>query len=66
MITVLLNDKTVVVDQARLDIAITQWRGKEEICAVAINEIFIPKSCYGETILQEGDRIELLTPAQGG
>lgn len=34
--------------------------------AVAINEQFVPKSSYTSTILQGGDRVELLVPMQGG
>ena len=34
--------------------------------AVAINEVFVPKSAYAETWLADGDRIELVIPMQGG
>lgn len=34
--------------------------------AVAVNEEFIPKAEYENTELREGDRIELVTPMQGG
>ncbi|QEY50871.1 sulfur carrier protein ThiS [Legionella longbeachae] len=34
--------------------------------AIAINNQFIPKSMFCSTILQEGDRIDLITPMQGG
>ena len=34
--------------------------------AVAINEQFIAKSNYSDTQLSEGDRIEIVSPMQGG
>lgn len=34
--------------------------------AVAINEVFVPRSAYAETRLADGDRIELVIPMQGG
>jgi len=34
--------------------------------AIAINQKFIPKQCYGSTTLNDGDRVELVAPMQGG
>ena len=34
--------------------------------AVAINVTFVPVNRYDETILQEGDKIDILAPVQGG
>lgn len=34
--------------------------------AIAINNRFIPRSMFASTILQEGDRMDLITPMQGG
>lgn len=34
--------------------------------AIAVNERFIPKRDYSQISLQEGDRIELVSPMQGG
>jgi len=34
--------------------------------AVAINLQFVPKSRYSETLLHEGDRIDLIAPVVGG
>jgi len=34
--------------------------------AVAVNEEFIPKTEYENTVLNDGDRVELVTPMQGG
>ena len=34
--------------------------------AVAVNQVFIPKSNYASVKIAEGDLIELLVPMQGG
>ncbi len=34
--------------------------------AVAQNGVFVPKSAYGETAVQDGDDIEIVAPMQGG
>ncbi|OGT47380.1 MAG: thiamine biosynthesis protein ThiS [Gammaproteobacteria bacterium RIFCSPHIGHO2_12_FULL_41_15] len=34
--------------------------------ALAINREFVSRSCYAERTLQEGDRVECVTPMQGG
>ena len=34
--------------------------------AVALNAAFVPKEHYHETILKEGDMLEIVTPMQGG
>lgn len=66
MITVLLNDEPVKVVDQRLDIAVSQWQSGEKNYAIAINSLFIPKSSYSTTVLNEGDRVELVSPSQGG
>lgn len=34
--------------------------------AVALNGEFVPRSRYRETILKDGDSVEILAPMQGG
>ncbi len=34
--------------------------------AVAVNTTFVPISKYDETIIREGDTIDILAPVQGG
>jgi sulfur carrier protein len=34
--------------------------------AIALNNHFIPKAMFANTFLQEGDRIDLIIPMQGG
>lgn len=34
--------------------------------AVAVNTTFVPIAKYNETIIKEGDKIDILAPVQGG
>jgi sulfur carrier protein len=34
--------------------------------AVAVNTTFVPIAKYDETIIKEGDKIDILAPVQGG
>ena len=34
--------------------------------AVAVNTTFVPIAKYGETMINEGDTIDILAPVQGG
>ncbi len=67
MITLQLNgeNKTLHVGSSIVD-AINDWQLGEQSFAIALNEEFIPKSSYSTTSLQDGDRIEVLIPMQGG
>lgn len=34
--------------------------------AVAVNNLFIPRSAYSTIFLQEGDHVDIIVPMQGG
>ena len=34
--------------------------------AVALNEDFVPRAEYSQTTIQEGDKLEVLSPIRGG
>lgn len=34
--------------------------------ALALNEDFVPRSNYGTTLIDDGDRLEIVAPMQGG
>lgn len=59
-------------EPCRLDRATTVRRlvgdriGSEKGIAVAVNGEVVPRSTWGERALDDGDRVELLTAAQGG
>lgn len=39
---------------------------REAMVAVAVNESFVPKGDHAQHVLQDGDRIEIVAPMQGG
>ena len=66
MMEFLFNDQKVTLPhESSLEKFLAQ-QGVEGAFAIAINEQFVPKSLYGETQLQHGDRIDLVKPMQGG
>ena len=36
------------------------------LVAVAVNGAFVPRGTYSETMLQNGDSVEIVAPMQGG
>lgn len=65
-ISITLNGRpnTAYADEP-LSIALQRWNESDDF-AVAHNDQFVPRGEYTEIILSEGDRIEILTPMQGG
>lgn len=35
-------------------------------CAVAINQAIVPCHCFDSTLIQAGDKVDIVTPLQGG
>lgn len=66
-VTVILNgEKNHLPKSCSLLEALKNWADEKTTFAIAVNEQFIPRSLYAEVTLNEGDRIELLSPMQGG
>ena len=62
---ILLNDQpseTAAKDLAGLVVELKI----EGAFALALNENFVPKSQYADTLINENDRIEIVAPMQGG
>ncbi len=67
MIEITLNGKPAVIDpECTLAHALVQWNFRNGAFAVAINETFVARANYTEIILKTGDRVEIVTPMQGG
>jgi sulfur carrier protein len=49
-----------------VDIVVRALAGTLAGMAVAVNEDVVPRSAWGTTVLKPGDRVEVLTAAQGG
>jgi len=67
MISLFLNgeQKSIATDTL-LSQAIVAWHYNEPHFAVAINQAFVPRSEYESTLLKHGDRVEVVSPMQGG
>ena len=64
---ILLNDNKQPIDKATTVSSLVKTHGSNDGgFAVAVNDTFIPRSDYENTILNDGDRVELLIPMQGG
>lgn len=62
-----LNDSPVdLLHALTLEEALKQWPDLGSTFAVAINHVFIPKNNHAQTMIQAGDRIDIVTPMQGG
>ncbi len=67
MITVSLHENTFeLTPNISLADALAHLKIQDPMYAIAINKTFIPRSQYRTTTLHDGDKIELVTPMQGG
>ena len=55
-----------VPKESNLLAAIECWQLSQKTFAIAVNKQFVPKSMYQQTVLSEGDQVELVIPMQGG
>lgn len=61
----LINDKPTGTNAQTLASLVVELE-IEGAFALALNENFVPKSQYADTLLNENDRIEIVAPMQGG
>lgn len=67
MMTIQLNSISISVqNKLSLKEFLVQQKSTSIYFAVALNRQFIPKIKYAETILSEGDTVEIILPMQGG
>lgn len=67
MITIFLNNQVIYIEGNKsLLLFLKEKNMLNDYSAVAINLQFIPKEKYGETKLHNDDRIDIITPMQGG
>lgn len=60
-----INGETRTTDAATLDELLAAL-GQTGTVATAVNEGFVPATARGTHMLQDGDRVEILAPMQGG
>ncbi|WP_370981362.1 sulfur carrier protein ThiS [Agaribacterium sp. ZY112] len=63
---IILNDQQQELSSSALSELISTAVTGDAPFAIAINEQFIPRSEYNNTELKDGDRVEILSPMQGG
>lgn len=63
---ILLNDKSLQIFSSSLLELLNKRTTRKQSYAVAVNDEFVPRSEYQTIVLNEGDRVELLIPMQGG
>lgn len=66
MIQLLINGEVVKTHCRCLQDLLAEKYASHERFAVAVNEQFISKENYIGCVLKGGDRVELVTPMQGG
>lgn len=62
---IILNGETCDVAATTLDALLIE-RALSGRVATAVNEVFVPAPARAAHALQEGDRVEVLAPMQGG
>lgn len=63
---IVLNGEPRELDAARLDKALVELGYGEAAIATAVNGAFVPAGQRATTELEAGDRLEVVSPRQGG
>lgn len=67
MINIYLNDQQILVDsKISLQHVLEKNNYLATHIAIALNNQFIPRALLTNTLLNEGDRIDVIVPMQGG
>ena len=62
----IVNGERRETNATRVDALLTELEYEGTHLAVAVNYDVVPRARWGETRLNEGDMVEILTPRQGG
>ena len=66
MIDIVLNGTAHTVSSGTSLAQLIARLGADPATVAALNEAFVPRGCHPECILVAGDRVELLSPMEGG
>lgn len=66
MINVYFNDECHQIKSQSLHEFLLHKNHRDLHFAIAINNQFIPRTAYSTTLLDEGDRVDVIVPMQGG
>lgn len=64
--TIVLNGEKVEIKAASLIDALVELGYQDAKIATAVNEEFVPETLRATIALNDGDRLEILAPMQGG
>ncbi|MBO6917174.1 MAG: sulfur carrier protein ThiS [Rhizobiaceae bacterium] len=64
--TIVLNGEKVDIKAASLIDALVELGYQDAKIATALNEEFVPETLRATIVLNDGDRLEILAPMQGG
>jgi sulfur carrier protein len=62
----IVNGERRDIRSARLDALLSELEYEGTHLAIAVNYDVIPRTKWSETVLKDGDEVEILTPRQGG
>jgi sulfur carrier protein len=62
----IVNGESRATTATRIDALLGELDYRGNYFAVAVNQSVVPRARWAETVLKDGDRIEILTPRQGG
>jgi len=66
-VQIILNgDNTVIADAATVSTLIEQLGLTGKRIAIELNETIVPRSAHAETVLHDGDRVEIVHAIGGG
>jgi len=61
-----LNGEEVTVNSSNLSDILVDLGFADAVIATAVNGDFIPKTMRADTVISNGDKLEVLAPMQGG
>ncbi len=61
-----VNGQTLEVSAQTLELLLAELGYETATTATALNREFVRRKDRGETVLREGDAVEIVTPRQGG
>lgn len=62
----IVNGEPIEARAARLDALLHELQYEGNHYAIAVNYDVVPRARWAQTVLNDGDEIEILTPRQGG
>jgi sulfur carrier protein len=63
---VIVNGRGTEIAAKRLDALLGELDHESTHVAIAVNDLVVPRARWAATELNSGDRIEIITPRQGG